>query len=176
MKDLCDMYRRKEDKLRVIQHKSDLLEKGQNSANERDGLLREMQNDYHKYLETYQKEKDQKRMLGIETSKETLRNFETKNLESRWSSYLKMDNEDLSLNHISHIDHKPAAVERSSTYQRPSYQYVPSRANHSIYDRELQRVRDSKVQVKSFIEGQQRWLSKMKQEVISCSLKRPVYA
>ena len=53
LKDLCDVYRRKEDKLRVIKHKSDLLEKGENSTNERDGLLREMQNDYHKYLETY---------------------------------------------------------------------------------------------------------------------------
>lgn len=47
------MYRRKEDKLRVIKHKSDLMEKSQSNANERDGLLREMQNDYHKYLETY---------------------------------------------------------------------------------------------------------------------------
>ena len=53
MKDLCDIYRRKEDKLRVIKHKSDLMEKSQNNTNERDGLLREMQNDYHKYLETY---------------------------------------------------------------------------------------------------------------------------
>ena len=53
LKDLCDMYRRKEDKLRVIKHKSDLMEKSQSNANERDGLLREMQNDYHKYLETY---------------------------------------------------------------------------------------------------------------------------
>ena len=112
-------------------------------------------------------------MLGIDTSKESLRHFETKNLESRWSSYLRKDNEDFSLNHISHIDHRPA---ERSTYQRPSYQYLPARANHNIYDRELQRVRDSKVQVKSFIEGQQRWLSKMKQDVISCSFKRPVYA
>lgn len=89
----------------------------------------------------------------MDISKEAQRNYETKNLESRWSSYLKMDNEDFSLNHISHIDHKPTTGDRSS-YQRPSYQYLPSRANHTIYDRELQRVRDSKVQVKSFIEGQ----------------------
>ena len=47
------MYRRKEDKLRVIKQKSDILDKSQNNLNERDGLLREMQNDYHKYLETY---------------------------------------------------------------------------------------------------------------------------
>ena len=58
LKDLCDMYRRKEDKLRIIKHKSDLLNKSQYNPSERDGLLKEMQNDYHKYLETYSKEKE----------------------------------------------------------------------------------------------------------------------
>lgn len=174
LKDQCDLYRRKEDKLRVIKQKSDLLEKSQNQ-NEREGLLKEMQTDYHKYLETYQK--DKKGIRGIDASKETLRNHETKNLESRWSTYLRNDiEEDPSLNHISHIDYKADGIR--SAYQRPTYQYISARTNHSIYDRELQRVRDSKVQVKNFIEGQQRWLTKMKQEVISSSLKRgqPLYA
>ncbi len=56
MKDSCDLYRRKEEKLRVIKHKNELMEKSENER-ERDGLLREMQADYHKYLETYKKTK-----------------------------------------------------------------------------------------------------------------------
>ena len=52
LKEACDVYRRKEDKLRIIKHKVELLEKSENE-NEREGLVRELQNDYHKYLQAY---------------------------------------------------------------------------------------------------------------------------
>lgn len=49
LKETCDHQRRKEDKIRVIKHKVELLEKSEND-HERDGLIRDIQSDYHKYL------------------------------------------------------------------------------------------------------------------------------
>ena len=40
----------------------------------------------------------------------------------------------------------------------------------SMYDRELQKVKEQRNTVKQFIDSQQRWLSKMRQEVIQAGI------
>ena len=54
LKDKCDYYRRKEDKLRVIKHKIDVIEGSDRfseevSEDQRDALVKEVQVDYEKY-------------------------------------------------------------------------------------------------------------------------------
>lgn len=56
MKDQCDYYRRKEERLRVIKQKIDLIEGERDqttSEEQRDALRREAQNDYEKYVKDY---------------------------------------------------------------------------------------------------------------------------
>lgn len=56
LKDQCDYYRRKEDKLRVIKQKVDIIEghsKFDDGQNHKDALMKEVQADYGKYIEMY---------------------------------------------------------------------------------------------------------------------------
>lgn len=61
LKEKCDYYRRKEEKLRIMKQKIDIIE-GKDRFEEdieedrRDGLIRDLQIDYDKYLKLYQKE------------------------------------------------------------------------------------------------------------------------
>ena len=62
MKDKCDYYRRKEEKLRVIWQKVELIsgrdkfEDAPEDSERRDNLLLDIQVEYEKYLKLYQKE------------------------------------------------------------------------------------------------------------------------
>ncbi len=58
MKEKCDYYRKKEEKLRIMKQKIDIIE-GKDRFEEdieedrRDGLIRDLQIDYDKYLKLY---------------------------------------------------------------------------------------------------------------------------
>ena len=61
LKERCDHYRRKEDKLRVIKQKLDILNGEDRFASEgvsheedaRDALIKEVQTDYDRYIKMY---------------------------------------------------------------------------------------------------------------------------
>jgi hypothetical protein len=72
------------------------------------------------------------------------------------------------LDMMSHLDISSVAPSRPYPHSLRPY-------GGSIYDRELKRVKESHDTMSRFIEGQQKWLNKMKTEVMSASVKRPVY-
>lgn len=54
MKDKCDYYRRKEDKLRMMKQKIDIVTKIEDDeSDQRDAHLKDLQVDYDKYLKLY---------------------------------------------------------------------------------------------------------------------------
>jgi hypothetical protein len=81
LKEQCDYYRRKEDRLRVMRQKLDILDREAFTDSEiieedrRDGLVKELQADYEKYLQTYGQGKGSKR--GLEKDRAFLGKLET---------------------------------------------------------------------------------------------------
>ena len=60
MKEKCDYYRRKEDKLRVIKQKMDIINgedrfasEGAQEEHARDALIKEVQADYDRYIKLF---------------------------------------------------------------------------------------------------------------------------
>lgn len=93
---------------------------------------------------------------------ERLRRMETDQLENRWASYLND-----SLEPISMLDKEDTGYKRPTRYTTRMNNDIElfSRPGKSLYDRELQRMKDSRSSIKQFIDGQQKWLSKMRHDV-----------
>ncbi len=155
LKEKGDYYRRKEDRLRILRQKLDII-KGQDklgediSDDQREGLIKEVQVDFDKYLQLFQNHKKAKTVTKKVQE-------EVSSLEGKWAAYL---GDQASLEPISFLDQDRGAVARPYT---PSA--VVSSITSSVYERELKRIKTSRHAMQQFIDTQQRWLTKMRHEV-----------
>lgn len=113
-----------------------------------------MQGDYEKFINTYQKGMN-KKTLGnlLRKDQDKLKRIETEQLENRWANYL---NDSDSLAPMSLLDKEEDSYKRPNRYSR--MKDIESLLNNrhggkTVYDRELQRMKDSRSSIKQFIES-----------------------
>lgn len=138
LKDQCDYYRRKEEKLRLIKQKTDIVQGRDRFENDIDedrksALMKEIQIDYNKYLKLY---KDSVKGYREKTQ---LRNQDLQAFQDKWADYLHEEaNEDL--RPLIGLDpgrefFKPRSLYRK--YEMSDQKYKSQLAVNHIYDREL---------------------------------------
>ncbi|CDW91648.1 ww domain containing protein [Stylonychia lemnae] len=167
IKDKADFYRRKEEKLRTIKQKIDMI-RGEDKYDSdldddrKEVLMKDVQIDYDKYLKLYQKDEGMSNK-----NKESLRNQDLQVLQNKWGEYL-VDEARHDLSPIISFNPQRDLFKPKSLYQKYQHsgsKYRDSITLNSIYDREIEKVKENKSKIKDFLTDQQRWLSGMRAEL-----------
>ena len=169
IKDKVDKLRHRHEQLKSLKQKLEHLQRDRADSDRRRAQLKEAQVDFDKYLRFYAKDsktlRRQKRSYQIEETTEIA------TFKQRWADFLveeQAGEDDLRpMLGLDSYDPAPKPYRIFSRHEVSSAIHRNQLGVNLMFDREIQRIRQNKDNLRGFLFDQQKWLSNMKTDLSS---------